>query len=90
MAGYVDGHVTNWFTPNEELSKAVSSGVAIDTYGISAVYFTDGTGAATAVGVTIGSFGTPFPLEAGVALGIDGSTETITFDADGIMFAMGR
>jgi len=89
MPASIQGKIQPWFTPNENLSKSVTASTDIDVSAITAVFFTDASGTSVDVALTYGSFATPFPIDSGVALGIDSSTDTIQVDIDCVMHAMG-
>jgi len=89
MPGSITGKTQPWFTPNQTLSTEVSLDTDINVENISAVFFTNTTGVAIDVELKIGGLATPFPLSAGVPIGIDDATKVIQVNADAFMFAMG-
>ncbi len=84
MGGNIAGRTMNWFTINENLSRAVTAGELIDTSEISAVCFDED------VNLTCGNLSFTFPLTAGTPMGIDYTVDTISIDVAANMFAMGR
>lgn len=83
MPAAITGQTQPWFTINETLSGAQTAGTPIDVSKITAVAFD------VDVNLTIGSLGTAFSLTAGVPIGIDSSTSSISIDVNAFMFAMG-